>query len=149
MKATRPEAIRAIAWCALLMLSADAWSCSCMPYPEDPAEAARKAWSQSDAIVSGKVVEQRPVAGGDAPEAIEVTIAVKRRWKGPKAATLRIRTPESSAACGYGFQTGRDYVVFAVRAADDEYTTHLCSLTRPLREASKYVSALDALAASK
>jgi hypothetical protein len=135
---------------AVSFAAATAWACSCMPYPDDPREAVQRAWDDSDAVLSGEVTGQRPIAVEGEPRAIEVTFDVARRWKGPDGAQVRIRTADNSAACGYNFDTGAQYLVFASRDAQSgHYSTGLCSLTRPLADARALVRVLDARMESK
>ena len=130
--------------------AATAWACSCMPYPDDPRAAVQRAWDQSDAVLSGEVIAQRPVAIEGAPAAIEVTFNVARRWKGPQGTQLKIRTADNSAACGYPFEAGAQYLVFASRDPESgHYSSGLCSLTRPLADARALVRVLDERMESK
>ena len=60
-------------------------------------------------------------------------------WKGEVRDTLLVYSPRYGASCGYGFQVGEAYIVFA-RAwpggpAFPAHTTNLCSHTRPLTSA--------------
>ena len=140
----------ALAFLVLSLAAAAARACSCMPYPDDPREAVQRAWEHSDAVWSGEVIDQRPVSVEGAPAAIEVTLKVARRWKGPEEAQVKIRTSDNSAACGYNFETGAQYLVFAHRdEQSDTYGTGLCSLTRPLADARALVRALDERVESK
>ena len=135
---------------AVSFAAATAWACSCMPYPDDPREAVQRAWDQSDAVLSGEVTGLRQIAVEGASPAIEVTLDVARRWKGPGGAQFKIRTADNSAACGYPFETGAQYLVFASRDAESgHYSTGLCSLTRPLADARALVGVLDARVESK
>jgi hypothetical protein len=150
MRAVSRSAGWACALLAVLCAGATAWACSCLPYPDDPREAVQRAWDQSDAVLSGTVSAQRPISAADAPSGIEVTLDVARRWKGPDGTQMKIRTSDSSASCGYSFETGAQYLVFASRDSENgQYSTGLCSLTRPLADARALVRVLDERAEAK
>ena len=42
-----------------------------------------------------------------------VIFRVAKTWKGPDRETLQVRTAASGASWGYGFEEGREYVVYA------------------------------------
>src|SRR5262245_60303430 len=52
----------------------------------------------------------QPIAGGDMIGWVTVPIL---SWKGRLPATLLVYSTRDSAACGYEFQIGRDYIIFA------------------------------------
>ncbi len=128
--------------CSLLAMT-NALACSCMPHPEDPEAAVKQAWPEADAIVSGTVVSSSIVKETEGVEQVEVVLEVRRRWKGPAGPRLKVRTPTSSAACGYNFEQQRQYVVFARRdPASNVYSTGLCSLTQPAIDTAPLAEAL-------
>lgn len=132
-----------------LSLPTGAWACSCMPYPADPQLAVEQAWKQADTIVRAKVRSKRLIPDRRHRDAVEVVLDVKQRWKGANLGKLRVRTPRTSAACGYNFDRKWEYLVFVSRnPATNEYSASLCSLTRPVRErgARELMSALDKVA---
>lgn len=112
--------------------------CKCIPPPPP-----REAIAQSDAVFTGVVarVEERRRSGKDAEWAVlEVTLAVTRRWKGPAADTLVVRTATDSAACGVEFVAGEEYLVYA--DGKGTLATDSCSRTAPVSRAGEDVEAL-------
>ena len=65
-------------------------------------------------------VESRPY--------VLVTFAVQEQFKGPRASRLAVREAASSAECGYAFERGGRYVVYA-RSYQAHLVSGICSLT--------------------
>lgn len=63
------------------------------------------------------------------PTSYRVRFEVKTGFRGVTARELTVETGMGGGDCGYGFETGRDYVVFA---QGDSFYTGICSGTRPL-----------------
>ncbi|HYE17437.1 MAG TPA: hypothetical protein VEA69_03275 [Tepidisphaeraceae bacterium] len=103
----------------------------CAP-PPPPAEAMGKC----DAVFLGKVTA---VERGD--RSIRVTIAVEKSWKGDAKAELVVSTGMDGGDCGYGFQQGKSYVVYAY-ARDKGLSTGTCSRTCHVDEAGEDLKAL-------
>jgi len=112
----------------LAMDAESALACSCvLPGPPD-AELAR-----STAVFSGRVVN-RDEPGGlvvSSADPVEVTFEVYAVWKGPLFSTITITTARSGASCGYAFEKGEEYLVYADGPADS-LTVSSCSRTMPL-----------------
>jgi len=109
-----------------------AFACSCVP-PPPPVEALE----QSDAVFSGKVLKVERDESGFGKI---VTLRMLRSWKGIQARTVRISTADNSAACGYGFEVGRKYLVYA--HGEEELHTNICTRTRRLENAGDDLDAL-------
>jgi hypothetical protein len=154
---------RALLVVALLALApaSIALACSCMR--STPAEALER----STAVFEGRVLEvtsfeeRRDVTleGGclddacreslsETTESVEVTgfavrFSVTRRWKGVDTEEVVVRTARDSAACGFAFEVGQDYLVYA--SAEDEagtLSTGLCDRTARVADASEDLEAL-------
>jgi hypothetical protein len=102
---------------SLLLFPDCAHACSCMSAPVE------KEFSWSEAVFAGEAVSVE----GEGSEDRTVTFRVVKTWKGPDRGTLQVRTAASGASCGYGFEEGREYVVYA---AGDRLEVNLCSATR-------------------
>lgn len=72
---------------------------------------------------------------------IEVTFEVKEVWKGHVTQQLTVYSAMSSVSCGYTFEQGQDYLVFA-NANDGKLKTGICSRTATLAQASNDLMAL-------
>lgn len=58
-------------------------------------------------------------------------------WKGKLAAKKEIKTAQDSASCGFDFEEGREYIVYAYKDEEGELVTNLCmrtSLTQNAQE---------------
>ena len=122
-------------------------ACSCAPPP-----APLVALGEADAVFSGTVVARhdpcRPRPGGtwSSMDPMEYTIAVLEVWKGELADTVAVRTARSSASCGYSFEIGTRYLIYARTRADTGcLRTNLCTRTKPLKYADKDVAELNSL----
>lgn len=122
-----------------------AGACSCLP-PGDVLES----MGESEAVFLGTVVNSATHRSGDAPwwariksffgmqvnpqtEDQRVSLRIDEPFKGVGAATVEVTTASSSAACGYTFEIGRQYVVFASRN-DGNLWVSLCSSTARLQD---------------
>lgn len=121
----------------LLLMSAlgvrEAAACSCrMPPP--PLDAL----AQADAVLAGTVVELEEADGH-----WRVRVRVERNFKGIESGHVTLVTPLSSAACGYTFERGERYLIYA-HTVDAQLQVTLCSRTARLKEARTDLEALDA-----
>jgi hypothetical protein len=86
------------------------------------------------AIFEARVAAIEPIdpAVGGGP--LRVRLEVVQTWRGANSERVEVRTQSSDAACGYAFEIGRSYLVYADEA---EGTLHvgLCSATKPMEEA--------------
>lgn len=147
----------ALSFCAWTTLAwSVAWACSCI-FPLPPLDSL----AQADAVFVGTVVsrEEPPpryilynddsvqvISGGDM---IGWRFLALRGWKGDSSQVVKVYTERDGAACGYPFQEGKSYLVYA-SSVNGGYpgqawplvtkfpvlTTHLCSRTRSMDRAS-------------
>ena len=100
-----------------------AQACSCLP-PGSPSEELEKA----DAVLAGRVVLLQEIP--DKPDAyyyrMMVGLEVSAVWKGPAYELMYVRTSRSDISCGFTFEYGERYLVYAYEHADG-YETSLCS----------------------
>ena len=73
----------------------------------------------------------------------KVTLAVSERFRGGAGDTLEIQTEFGTEACGYPFEVGHDYLVFANRR-DGIVTVTTCSATQPAKKAMAKILLLRA-----
>lgn len=132
---------RAAIWMLALTLgfsAADvAFACSCAPMPA-PAEAR----DQATAVFTGTVTAIEPDASGNYNL---VTFQIDRVWKGTKCREVTVSTGLSDLNCGYAFQAGQTYLVYAYAdnsARGTKLNTNMCSRTRPVAEAGEDLAAL-------
>ena len=114
-------------------------ACSCGPRPSPSG-----AYHSSTVVFSGKVVAIRGFdipAWGTYSSADRGTIEfrVSTVWKGPAYETMSVTTLRDSASCGYPFEEGREYVVYAYAHGflEGPPTVSYCSRTRSFDQAQE------------
>lgn len=118
--------------CMVLLFSAAASACSCAE-PDPPDEAL----DDSDAVFSGEVVDITEQSRDENLVAFDVS----ETWDGPEEGTLSVSTHPDSATCGYPFEEGTAYLVYAY-GSDDDLHVSLCSRTTELEDAEDDIAAL-------
>lgn len=116
---------------AALLSAESALACTCAP-PPGPQESL----AASDAVFTGTVVSVTPGEGTN-----RVVFRVEGAWKGAKCGEVTVSTALDEAACGYGFQVGTSYLVYATKH-QGKLSTNICSRTRPTASASEDLQAL-------
>jgi len=106
--------------------SVSAYACSC-ENQSTPADALQN----SDAVFSGKVISIAELNKGDfrsSSDPLIIKFEADTVWKGPDTQTITVFTAASSASCGFEFQEGKSYLVYA----NGDYSSldvSLCSRT--------------------
>lgn len=117
------------------------FACSCI-VPMPPVES----MEASAAVFAGRVTDIEELSVDSTIGSLtnlSVTFNVSEVWKGPEDATLTIRTADNSAACGYNFEEGKEYLVYAYTNPEDGgLATGLCNRTALLSEANDDLAAL-------
>ncbi len=132
-----------LAWLWLLGAPPDAAACSCMT-PGPPCEA----FWQADAVFVGRVLATaeegfKPWKPGDPSPiglGVRVTLAISERFLGDvgEQPSIEITTGRGGGDCGYRFEVGRDYVVYAHRTdGRARLSTGICTRTRPVDQATE------------
>jgi hypothetical protein len=120
-----------------VLISAHVYACSCIAPPPP-----KEALAAASAVFSGKVTAV--AAAGDHEKA--VTIEIKATWKGvEKKKEVVVYTANDGAACGFGFEKGKSYLVYAnlLKRGDDKVlSTSICTRTAGLEAAAKDVKEL-------
>lgn len=116
------------------------FACFCVPQGPPAEELAR-----STAVFSGRAIKIEPssVPVWQDVESVNVTFQVSAVWKGPLRETLTILTARWGIDCGYEFQGGGEYLVYAL-GTEDQLVVWFCSRTRPLAAAGEDLAALGA-----
>ena len=112
-----------------------AHACSCVPLSHS------ERLDRADAVFAGEAtaVKARPQIPllWSSSDPVTVEFAVKKVWKGPQQKTVTITTVRAQASCGYEFQKGGTYLVYARNGA-----TGLCDGTAPAWRAFEDIVAL-------
>jgi hypothetical protein len=118
---------------SVLVLSADAGlACTCVP-PKSAAEELKRA----TAVFSGKVLQIKRHKEADLFATVEAVLEVEKVWKGVEEKNISVFTSSNSAACGYDFEEGRTYLVYAHGVNGAKLSTNICSRTKRLKDARK------------
>ena len=100
------------------------------------------ALADSDAVFSGKVVAvEQGTSTARSWGYDTATLRASEVWKGSGRGTLEVRTPSQGAACGYHFEEGREYLVYAYTGKQG-LEVDSCGATKPLSEAGANLAAL-------
>ena len=100
-------------------------ACSCLPAGPPLTEL-----GQATAVFAGEVSDITQTTTG-----VEVSFSVSEVWKGNLNPTLVVTTGPHSAACGYPFQMGQAYLVYAYGGKNGRLGANLCSRTTLLSNA--------------
>ena len=120
------------------------YACQCAEPTAPPCEAA---WI-SAAVFVGAVnrVGLSETAVGWYSVKVQFTVDEPLLGINGRAQDLMIRTGWGGGDCGYHFEVGHNYIVYAHKLEDGSLATGICSRTRPMGEASDdlaYFHALD------
>lgn len=113
----------------------EARACSC-PRESSDRVSFEKARARARALFRGRVEEIQ--GGPDAARATpyRVTFSVTETFKGPTGARRVVTTEAFGVSCGYSFEKGRDYLVYAEGGDARGWSTDTCSRTRPVERAA-------------
>ena len=114
-----------------------AHACTCAMPP-----GSQDALAASDAVFSGEVVAvEQGTSTARSWGYDTATLRVSEAWKGAGRGTLQVRTPSSGAACGYHFEEGREYLVYAYNGKQG-FEVDACGATEPLSGAGADLASL-------
>lgn len=110
-----------------------AFACSCAA-PGPP----KSELSLSEAVFAGHVIDIEKPSGTlmSSVDPISVTLQVSTVWKGPAYKTMVVQTVRESASCGFPFEIGQDYLIYA-RGTEAKRMVSLCSRTQLLTDAAE------------
>lgn len=127
----------------LLGHPAQVHACSCV-MPGTPSEEIDK----FDAVFAGRVVSIEhsfDPQGSSFSPGDQTTIAFKISavWKGAVNRDMDVTTPSTGGACGFAFEEGEEYIVYAYDSADADggYSVNICSRTALLADAQEDLDA--------
>lgn len=128
----------------LLIFTQSSYACSCELQQsnsslEQQVKAAKK---KSKAVFSGEVLEINESPDKDF---LLVSIRVRSIWKGVKGKEIVVVTGKGKGDCGYPFQVGKNYLVYAYKTSNRQLATNICQRTALLSDANKDILILDNL----
>jgi hypothetical protein len=95
--------------------------------------------AESQAVFSGTVLEIVHVPGN---HYVTVKFNVDMSWKGPGAEEINIVTGSGGGDCGYHFDIGTTYLVYATGSRSGTLSTNICQRTHVLSNAENEVQIL-------
>ncbi len=113
------------------------YACSCIePSPSEML-------AESDVVFIGRVVSVSEAGSLNSWDLFQTEFYVSAFWKGPVHQTMYIRSQAHGASCGYQFNKGVEYLVYAYYSDyADGLWTGLCSRNTPLSGAMIDLAAL-------
>ena len=105
----------------------NAYACSCIEPGSYEEEFERNDWV-FDGVVMSKKEKKSLLGTHSSADLVEWTLQVNGSWKGDATELITVYSAESGASCGYEFEIGKRYAVFA-REIDELIEVSLCSKT--------------------
>lgn len=117
------------------------FACTCgLPYPSRTLkQQVIEARNKSEAVFSGKVIE---VVENPQVFYVIVRFKVQRSWKQISTDEVRVFTGRGSGDCGYRFEVGESYLVYAYKYNESELGTNICQRTMRLTDAAEDLKVL-------
>jgi hypothetical protein len=106
---------------------------------------------QVEAVFAGTVQTISPVEGTpDSPNRGRVVVfAIERAFRGVQGTTAEITTGMGGGDCGYPFEVGERYLVYAYREKEaSRLGTGICTRTRPIADAAEDLRYIEGLPAA-
>lgn len=129
MRIRRAAVVFPVAALALVGAARPCLACSCI------AASDAEHFRQAEVVFVGIVLERRPIAPepiSSSADPVTWVFDVESVQKGEAAEQQEVVSPRDEASCGFEFQIGRRYQVFASRSDDGRLATNLCTGTREL-----------------
>jgi hypothetical protein len=147
-------AMRRYAFAAVLLLfgfATESHPCSCLQ-TSLPGRPGIAELSKYEVVLLGQVVNVQEVEepwvnieGEQVTQVIvNVTIRVRKAWKGPRVPLTYVRTQLAGGPCGYPFKLGETYLLYA-RGKTEPYSADQCDPTKLAERAGDEIAALNKL----
>lgn len=119
----------------LAMVPSAAPACSCSPGPAGAPESEKvlRAKTEARAVFAGTA---KRVIADPASRTVRVLLSVEKVWKGGVAAETVVGTGRGHGDCGYPFEEGGAYLVYAFGSDDEHLGTSTCTRTRRAADAA-------------
>lgn len=114
----------------LLLIPNVLWPCSCAY------STPQRSYEYASAVFSGRVLEVGIVTLSSGTRMYEVVFQVDQSWKEVTSEKVTVLTGLDESSCGYTFDLGNDYLVYATLWGDFPVAS-ICSRTREISEASE------------
>jgi len=124
----------------LIFAGIDVYACSCIPRSDETIQQQiNRAKKDSQAVFSGKVLQ---IIRKPENHQVVVKLRVENLWKGNLSKEVTVLTGSDSALCGYQFEVGQSYLIYASGADKNNLHTNICTRTAKFSEAKADVKAL-------
>ncbi len=121
----------------IALTASDIFACSCYPQEDIPIEKqVKNAYTKSSSVFVGEVVEVIKK-----PNVYSIKFKVEKTWNKKLQREITISTAKDSAACGYKFEVGKKYLVYA-NGESNNLATNICTRTASA-EANKDIAFLN------
>jgi hypothetical protein len=125
----------------MFLVTKAGFACDCgLPRTGNPfKQVVTEARNKSKAVFSGTVVaiDKKP---GDLY--VAVRFKIEESWKGTLSKEATVFTGQGGGDCGYKFEVGQRYLVYAYRYNDTDLGTNICQRTANLIEAAEDLKVL-------
>jgi hypothetical protein len=119
----------------LILSAGDASACTCLMDMKTPVgKQIKTAYQKAAAVFYGEVTEITRESQG-----VIVKIKVEKSWKGQLESEAVVGTLADSGMCGYSFEKGKKYMVYA-DGNSDRLDVGLCSRTNPSDTDARYLN---------
>ncbi|MDZ4290177.1 MAG: hypothetical protein U0984_19580 [Prosthecobacter sp.] len=99
-----------------------------------------KAMARTDCVFTGKVTMLKEIEN---PVRLAATITVTKRLKGEMPDTVLVTTGFGGGDCGFPFEQGESYLIYAQRQKDGILYTNICMRTGFLKDAATEILELE------
>lgn len=124
----------------LLFTNTEVSACSCLPFGEESvAQQVNQAKNDARVVFSGRVLE---VIRKPESSSVVVKLRTEKSWKGNVSKRISISTGADSALCGFNFEVGKSYLIYAQGADANNLQTNICTRTAGLANAKADLKAL-------
>jgi hypothetical protein len=117
----------------LLLTKGEVSACSCLaPGEETVMQQVSRAKNDALVVFTGKVLEIVKKPGSSS---VVVKFRAEKSWKGNVSRRINISTGENSALCGFNFEVGKSYLIYAQGTNATDLQTNICTRTAGLTNA--------------
>lgn len=120
----------------ILFVAAEAQACSCRA-PDPP----KDEFERTDAVFTGVVVSIKDT--GDFQKVVKLRLLTV--WKGPAVFVVEVLTGRDGVSCGFYFEVGTAYVIYAHQSDEGQLSTNICTRTNSTENAAEDLAFLEGL----
>lgn len=102
-------------------------ACSCISNLDKPLkEQVKEAYKSASAVFIAEVIK---IDKHPDKYYLAIRTRVEKSWKGTSSRKITITTGQGTGDCGYSFETGKKYLVYAYGEKDGSVGTNICTRT--------------------